>query len=267
MRASPSVTLEEPGAENKYIGIVEVKANATDNQGVKDAHVRLDNTGWVTLIYDPTDWKYELDTTTLSDRQHTVTVLALDKASSPARAELLVFAQQIYNYSRTLFLGEITMEFNAKFFIFALFLSIAAGIASNIYTWLHYLTYLTLTDIFKFRLFLTPLTLTFSIILPFIFMYFQAKKIGPETDLIPILISAFLGAWIGRLISDVAIQAFIVNYRGGSYGGINILEFGITLTRQIIVLAFSPTVFILATAILLAQYKKWKEAQLPQPPI
>jgi len=40
------------------------------------------------MTYDPAGflWKYDLNTTTLSDGTHTLTVLALDRASNPATA-------------------------------------------------------------------------------------------------------------------------------------------------------------------------------------
>ena len=165
--------------------------------------------------------------------------------------------------SNYLLFGEMVMEFNGKFFFFAFVLSIVAGIVGNIYQWLHYFIRLTPESIKTFWIFLTPITMAFGIILPFILMYMESKKINPETNLIPILVSTFLGTWIGRLIADIGINTFIVYYTIGYYTGYNIFEFAFTLARQIFVLALSPTIFILTTAILLAYYQKSKEEQPP----
>jgi len=82
----PTVSINEPKSETFYSGTMDVSVNATDNQELGNVHIRVDNTEWLAMTYDPIDllWKYDLNTTTLSDGQHTLTALALDKASNPA---------------------------------------------------------------------------------------------------------------------------------------------------------------------------------------
>jgi len=82
----PTVSIKEPTPENMYYGIVSVSVNATDNKEMGNVHVKVDNTDWLVMTYDPAVlvWKYDLNTTPLSDGQHTLMVLALDKASNPA---------------------------------------------------------------------------------------------------------------------------------------------------------------------------------------
>lgn len=82
----PTVSIKEPTPENTYYGIVSVSVNATDNREMGNVHVKVDNSGWLVMTYDPAVlvWKYDLNTTILSDGQHTLMVLALDKASNPA---------------------------------------------------------------------------------------------------------------------------------------------------------------------------------------
>ncbi len=82
----PTVSIKEPKIGNIYSGTISVSVNATDNQEISNVHFRVDNTEWLIMTYDPADllWKYDLNTTILSDGQHTLMVLALDKASNPA---------------------------------------------------------------------------------------------------------------------------------------------------------------------------------------
>ena len=85
---TPTVSIKEPRLENVYYGILRVSVNATDNKELSKVHFRVDNTEWLSMTYNLTDllWKYDLNTTTLSDGQHILMVLALDKASNPATA-------------------------------------------------------------------------------------------------------------------------------------------------------------------------------------
>jgi len=82
---APTVSIKEPTPENIYYGIISVSVNATDNKEMGNVHVKVDNSGWLVMTYDPAVlvWKYDLNTTILSDGQHTLMVLALDKASNP----------------------------------------------------------------------------------------------------------------------------------------------------------------------------------------
>ena len=83
---APTVSIKEPKPDNNYCGTIRVSVNATDNQELANVHFRVDNTEWLVMTYNHTEllWKYDLNTTTLSDGQHTLMVLALDRASNPA---------------------------------------------------------------------------------------------------------------------------------------------------------------------------------------
>ena len=87
---SPVVSIKEPTPENVYRGILSVSVNATDNKEVGNVHVKIDDTEWLVITYDPIDflWKYELNTTILSDGEHTLTMLALDRASNPTTSSI-----------------------------------------------------------------------------------------------------------------------------------------------------------------------------------
>jgi len=91
---APTVSIKEPTPENIYYGTVSVSVNATDNQELVNVQFRVDNTEWTVMTYDPTDllWKHDLNTTTLSDGQHTLMVLALDKAINLATTSTTLLA-------------------------------------------------------------------------------------------------------------------------------------------------------------------------------
>lgn len=57
-----------------------------------NVHVRVDDTGRLAMTYDPIDllWKYNLNTTAISDGPHTLTALASDKASNPATTSTIL---------------------------------------------------------------------------------------------------------------------------------------------------------------------------------
>ncbi len=81
---APTVSIKEPLSGNMYRGTVTISVNVTDNRELGNVHLRVDNTGLRVMVYNSTDylWEYDLDTTTLSDGQHTLMVLAVDKASN-----------------------------------------------------------------------------------------------------------------------------------------------------------------------------------------
>jgi parallel beta-helix repeat protein len=83
---SPAISIKEPESGKIYYGIIDVCANATDNKELGGVRFRVDNNEWLAMIYNSTDllWKYDLNTTTLPDGQHTLMVLALDKAGNPS---------------------------------------------------------------------------------------------------------------------------------------------------------------------------------------
>jgi len=89
---APTVSIKEPDSGKTYYGIISVSINATDNKEIGSVRFRVDNNEWLVMIYNSTDffWKYDLNTTTLSDGQHTLMVLALDKASNPSTASTIL---------------------------------------------------------------------------------------------------------------------------------------------------------------------------------
>jgi parallel beta-helix repeat protein len=90
---APTVSIREPDPENIYCGIVSVSVNATDTGEIGNVHVKVDNTEWLVMTYDPADllWKYDFNTTLLSDGEHTLITLALDEASNPATTSITLY--------------------------------------------------------------------------------------------------------------------------------------------------------------------------------
>jgi len=89
---SPTASIQEPLSGNTCSGMVTISVNATDNREVGNVRVKIDNGDWLVMTYNSTDslWKYDLNTTTLYDGQHTIMSLALDKAGNPATTSITV---------------------------------------------------------------------------------------------------------------------------------------------------------------------------------
>jgi len=88
----PTTSIKEPASGNIYQGTITINVNATDNREVSNVRFKVDNGAWLVMIYNSSDflWKYDLNTTSLSDGQHTLMVLALDKAANPATTSIAV---------------------------------------------------------------------------------------------------------------------------------------------------------------------------------
>jgi parallel beta-helix repeat protein len=83
---APTVSIKQPESGEICHGIISVTVNATDNKEMDGVRFRVDTNEWLGMIYNSTDllWKYDLNTTTLSDGQYTLEVRALDKAGNPS---------------------------------------------------------------------------------------------------------------------------------------------------------------------------------------
>ena len=88
----PTASITEPLSGNTYYGIMTISVNATDNREVSNVRVKVDSGEWLVMTYNKTDslWKYDFNTTTLYDGQHTIMSLALDKAGNPATTSITV---------------------------------------------------------------------------------------------------------------------------------------------------------------------------------
>jgi parallel beta-helix repeat protein len=89
---SPTVLFEEPQSGITYQGIMAISVNATDNREVSSVRVKADDSAWLIMTFDSSSslWEYDFNTTTLSDGQHTLMGLALDRAGNPATTSMIV---------------------------------------------------------------------------------------------------------------------------------------------------------------------------------
>ncbi|WP_457557973.1 Ig-like domain-containing protein [Candidatus Harpocratesius sp.] len=77
---SPSVTITDPANGATVSGSISITASASDNVGVDYVQCRLDSGTWVQDSTSPYSWS--LDTTTISDGSHTISVEAYDAAGN-----------------------------------------------------------------------------------------------------------------------------------------------------------------------------------------
>ena len=88
----PTVLIEEPISGDICYGMISVCVNATDNNEIDDVHVEIGDTGLSAMTFNGTDflWKYQLNTTTYSDGQYTLMVLALDETGNPTTTSITI---------------------------------------------------------------------------------------------------------------------------------------------------------------------------------
>jgi hypothetical protein len=85
---APTVTVTSPGAGTTLSGTVTVRATATDNVGVVNTVLQIDGGTRMTRSLAPYQWS--LDTTTVANGTHTITVLAYDTAGNVGAASVSV---------------------------------------------------------------------------------------------------------------------------------------------------------------------------------
>ena len=74
---APASTITKPLAAEKVGGKVKIEGTASDDTSVERVEVRIDGGAWETAS-GTTIWKFEIDTTTLADGNHTVEVRSYD---------------------------------------------------------------------------------------------------------------------------------------------------------------------------------------------
>jgi hypothetical protein len=142
------------------------------------------------------------------------------------------------------------VEFNLKFFFVATVLTVALTLV-NATTWVRYLGPSNFQTSIYF--FFQPLQLVLSVFLPFAVMYMISLKTPQGARLRPILLSTFLGCWLGGLI-NTAIQ-FFVTIQVSSWANVNLLLTIYEICWLIATAAFSGILFVSIAAIMLAYYR------------
>lgn len=147
------------------------------------------------------------------------------------------------------------MLLSAKLFIASLVISLTTGIAHNfLYTWMHFFyPSFSPTSFAWFSLIFAPVSFVIGIVLPFMVMYLlTVRSVEPLTKLV--FIATFVGCWIGEA-STLILNVVVTHLLGGSYG-YGPLMFGLYLMWGLFAAAFSSTLFISLTAILLAYFRR-----------
>jgi hypothetical protein len=143
--------------------------------------------------------------------------------------------------------------FNMKFFIAALLLDLTSGLINSFLSlWMHFaFPGLSPSFITWFSLAFAPVSFALSIALPFAVMYLlTTRHSGPQIN--PVIVSTFLGCWIGEA-STLTLNILINYLLGGSH---DLLLPVFYILWGLFAAAFSATLFITLTAILLANYSK-----------
>ena len=153
------------------------------------------------------------------------------------------------------------MSFSLKYFIVAILLTLALMLVDTA-VW-YRLSGISITT--YFLPYVLPLgRILLAAFLPFAVMYLISTKISSTTQLWPIMLSTFLGCFIGGII-NTAIQLTTAFYIGSSFGTITFPILIYEISMLIVVAAFSETFFASIAATLFAYYRTHPERAVSQP--
>lgn len=146
-----------------------------------------------------------------------------------------------------------------KFLFVTSILAIVAGVFQNLITWLQ-IWRLPEESMSLAVLGLSSLQLVFGVFIPFAVMYTLGMKV-PESVYKPILISVFLGSWIGGVVIfcldlSFSLDLSIIILNQNSYGTGSLLFSIIWVIWRIFASAFSSVLFVCVAAVLFAYYRK-----------
>ena len=153
------------------------------------------------------------------------------------------------------------MQFNAKFFFTSVVLSFVVGISQHLIMWLH-LYRLPISVLSWISFALAPVQLGFVVLLPFGVMYIFSRRINSVPIFQSIIVSTFLGCWVGG-VAIFVVDRFISSLGGAIYDSVLLYTFWIIWS--IFALAFSQIFFVSLAAILWAYYQKSINKPLHQP--
>jgi len=166
------------------------------------------------------------------------------------------------------FFSRDILLFNSKFFLVAIIIALITAVVHNIVTvWIHF-AFPTLPVSFFgwFSLAFAPVSFGLSVALPFSVMYYLSQKVTDFSHYRPIILSTFLGCWVGQ-VAGLILNIAVTNYLGSSYG-LDILS-ALYMLWSLFTAAFSSVFFISFSAILFAYYNRKPTATLealPTPP-
>lgn len=90
---APTVSITAPSNGATVSGTISVTATATDNVGVSYTQMKIDSGSWTTDTTSPYSWS--VDTTTLSEGSHTITVQAYDAAGNYGEASISITVDNV----------------------------------------------------------------------------------------------------------------------------------------------------------------------------
>lgn len=147
------------------------------------------------------------------------------------------------------------MSFDAKFFLVAVVLSTIAAISRYLNQWI--LLAFRISPLFYSRFYyvFTVVQLACGVVLPFVIMYTLGKNVDSPSAFKPIMLSIFLGSWVGQ-VSVFVVNIFVnVLVQGGNYIGWDAIVWLWTVW-QLFALALSGVFFVSLAAVLFAYYQK-----------
>ena len=147
----------------------------------------------------------------------------------------------------------IVLEFDATFFFTAIILSVVSGAFHHLGTWLH-LYRLPMSLYSWISLGLAPVNLVFSVVLPFAVLYVLSMKATAKCKK-PIMVSTFLGCWIGGLIV-FSVHTYILYSSGGSFSSDSTFQLILWIIWEIFSTTLSAVFFVSLAAILFVHYQK-----------
>ncbi|WP_457558955.1 Ig-like domain-containing protein [Candidatus Harpocratesius sp.] len=92
---APTVSITAPSDGDTVSGTITVTATASDNVGVSYTQMKIDSGSWTTDSTSPYSWS--VDTTTLSEGSHTITVQAYDEAGNYGEDSISITVDNVPN--------------------------------------------------------------------------------------------------------------------------------------------------------------------------
>jgi fibronectin type 3 domain-containing protein len=86
----PTLVITSPSEGTSLKGIIDISGTSSDTDGsIQRVEIRIDDGNWIT-VSGTTSWTHSLDTTQLSDGDHTITVRAYDGENYSAETEISI---------------------------------------------------------------------------------------------------------------------------------------------------------------------------------
>jgi hypothetical protein len=146
------------------------------------------------------------------------------------------------------------MQVNVKFLSVTFFLSAISGLVNYALNWVASPFLHTDPAIYSILVMVFgSMTLAFSVFVPLAMMYFMSNKLSPIAAYRPIIVSVFLGCWIGSAIVELANQ--LITLSGGVFRTSPWMVIA-WIIWIVFVVAFSRMFFVCLSMVLFVRYRK-----------